>query len=1070
MKKLVRIKLINWHLFTNQTIKIDGNSLLSGENGSGKSTFLDAIQYVLTGGKAKFNTAANNFAKRDLEGYIRCKLGTENKTYLRDKGITSHVALEFFDDLNLKSIILGCVLEINQSGRIYEHFYVIYNQSIEDTFFIEKNCVKGYALFKKQLLNINIEVAFCDTKEQTRKLFLNVLEIKNDKYIELIPKALAFRPINDLNKFVFDFLLNEKNVSIDNLRQNVKSYREFEALVNMLVEKENILTEIEDKYNNCQIYIKEKADFNNLNDYIQYQISLHNERKFHDEITKIDDKIKSIKQKEFIVEQQILKLNQENELLISNDNYRNYKVFDLKYQDKVQEYQKLKANILDLKTIIENEKNLALYILTNVKEHDLFALFIEKFNIDNFVNTEEIITLCKNVKEQYEQIKEELLSKISNLKKEKDSIENELHIVNETIGQLNKKQFRYDFSVERLKQLIENELPNVDINFFCELIEVSDETWRNAIEGYLNTQRFDIIVPRNYFDQALKVYEKHKIKENLSGVGLVNTNEIIKYINTNENSLANKVICKNEYAKGYINMLLNQVICCDDVLELRNYKTAITNTCMVYKNYTARQIKETIYKVPYIGISAIKLQLSINEKRQIELDTKRKKILKMETNLKFYLQRLKSHQLDYIIYHIVEVEKYFIIKKELNELNVRLNQLRLNREYFNVEANINVNKAKIKELEDNKKSLLVSEGRLCGDLEASNKNLMLLKNDLSSMKVKYFNYDETNYLQLIKELNNDHQALLKYGIDKIKLLDELINDVSYKLLSNKNLFNSKYHVSYSNLLEDTYYYLDELKKIRNYELIKYEEKAKESRINCEIAFKEQFICKLRENLMNAQEELSYLNKALHGKRFGGDEYEFIYKESTNHQFEQYYNIIMTDEFYFSNALFSNSLSNQNELILKELFSKLIIDSNDEEKEKTLAKLCDYRNYMSYDIKIHHQSGEITYFSKVSREKSGGETQTPFYVVIAASFEQLIADKRKDLSPACFVMFDEAFNNMDESRIKAMMEFYEKLNIQLLIAVPPQRIETIIEHVNTTLVVIKADKESFIESFQALDIN
>ncbi|NLB85340.1 MAG: AAA family ATPase, partial [Acholeplasmataceae bacterium] len=37
MKKLTKIKLINWHLFSNQTIEINNNTLISGENGSGKS-------------------------------------------------------------------------------------------------------------------------------------------------------------------------------------------------------------------------------------------------------------------------------------------------------------------------------------------------------------------------------------------------------------------------------------------------------------------------------------------------------------------------------------------------------------------------------------------------------------------------------------------------------------------------------------------------------------------------------------------------------------------------------------------------------------------------------------------------------------------------------------------------------------------------------------------------------------------------------------------------------------------------------------------------------------------------
>ena len=57
MKKLTRIKLVNWHYFGNETIYVNGSFLLSGENASGKSTILDAIQLILTTNTRRFNPA-----------------------------------------------------------------------------------------------------------------------------------------------------------------------------------------------------------------------------------------------------------------------------------------------------------------------------------------------------------------------------------------------------------------------------------------------------------------------------------------------------------------------------------------------------------------------------------------------------------------------------------------------------------------------------------------------------------------------------------------------------------------------------------------------------------------------------------------------------------------------------------------------------------------------------------------------------------------------------------------------------------------------------------------------------
>ena len=123
---------------------------------------------------------------------------------------------------------------------------------------------------------------------------------------------------------------------------------------------------------------------------------------------------------------------------------------------------------------------------------------------------------------------------------------------------------------------------------------------------------------------------------------------------------------------------------------------------------------------------------------------------------------------------------------------------------------------------------------------------------------------------------------------------------------------------------------------------------------------------------------------------------------------------------------------------------------------------DYRNYLDYDIKINYDDGSFAYFSKVNKEKSGGETQTPFYVIMAASFEQVIQNQRQNEDFGCVVLLHEAFNNMDERRIQEMIKFYNERDIQTFIIVPPSRAATIIPYVNTRLLVIKQDNHSFVE--------
>ena len=52
-----------------------------------------------------------------------------------------------------------------------------------------------------------------------------------DKFFSLIPKALAFKPIHDIKDFVYSYVLDEKEVNIDALKENVRSYQDLERML-----------------------------------------------------------------------------------------------------------------------------------------------------------------------------------------------------------------------------------------------------------------------------------------------------------------------------------------------------------------------------------------------------------------------------------------------------------------------------------------------------------------------------------------------------------------------------------------------------------------------------------------------------------------------------------------------------------------------------------------------------------------------------------------------------------------------------------------------------------------------
>ena len=63
-----------------------------------------------------------------------------------------------------------------------------------------------------------------------------------------------------------------------------------------------------------------------------------------------------------------------------------------------------------------------------------------------------------------------------------------------------------------------------------------------------------------------------------------------------------------------------------------------------------------------------------------------------------------------------------------------------------------------------------------------------------------------------------------------------------------------------------------------------------------------------------------------------------------------------------------------------------------------------------------------------------------------------------------VLFDEAFNNMDDERIGGVLEFLQRLPLQILIAAPPDKIQYISPFVEETILVMTDEKVSYTERY------
>lgn len=1075
MKTLKRVKLINWHRFTNTTIEFGASTLLSGENGAGKSTLLDAIQFVITCSTNYFNKAAHENGKRKLTGYIRCKTGKENKPYERTGEISAHVALEFYEDSKKQYFVVGAVIDSASEGQETTVRYLMDNTRFTEDMFFQGKTPRSITQFRS--VNSGKIKMWCKTGLEAKKMIKTRFGRIEDKFFTLIPKALAFRPIDDIKDFVYSYVLDEKEVNIDILRENVRTYQELEKTLDSVkrrIAKLAIIEEYHDQVvdglekDKMYDYFLGRAETDILGERFNRTKSQMEMEKYRleQQEKKVQAALDEKNEKQQIRDALMAELAKDEDFLALDGQKKELQKLQAALQEQAQERKKLLSSVrVSRDQVIK---------LLEVKDVDScvkeYGGMLE--NLEAQEDIAEVKHLTRKVIAYKKQMYDEVQLKSAQVQVKMNDTKATRLELDKKIEQLKQKKLTYPEDVVRVRQAIQEEFSRIGRNseprILCELLEVTDEQWRNAVEGYLNTQRFYILVEPESFDIALGIYDKLRKAKKAYGVGLINTRKLEKYDEAPEGTLATVVSSPNQYASRFVNMVLGKVQMCEHYSDLKNYTISITKECMKYQNHVASAIKPAIFETPFIGQNAVRVQLQQALKEREQISEEISKLEKQIDELTYVMEPLSVDSDIDIQYRLDVLGRIRNIQAGIDKCKVNIATLEKNATVIQKQIQLQALENLISELDMQLRKWNQETGRYEQKIEDYKMEMERLQTERAMKQAAVAELGAAAG-DTLPAWNSDYERQTKD-----KTFDQFRDNFARRKKANAtttdhartNMINvmvsykTEHDFGAAPSMEGYPDFADVYERLRTSELLSYEEKVQSARGAAEEEFREQFLSKLQENMKQAQSEFKELNKALKDIVFSNEKYEFLYLPSK--RYRQYYEMIMDDfNAMQGESIFSGLFHETHKEVIDELFEKLALDN--ENSAQALDEFTDYRTYMDYDIKIVHSDNSYSYYSKVCEEKSGGETQTPFYVTVAASFVQLYGNNIGGEAIG-LIMFDEAFNNMDDERIGGVLEFLRRLPLQIIIAAPPDKIQYISPSVEETLLVMTDERVSFVERY------
>lgn len=1093
---LTRVIAINWYGFR-QIFDVDDNVLISGAFGTGKSALLDLVQYVLLGGERQFNrAAAGNARGRDLVGYC---LGDTNQIrngqrhFLRQSGV-SLVALEFTRpgeqrNKQIRRETWGIRLEFSSPDAAPRPTYFCIPDRLEYASLSPdgKTLLPDDAFRAWLRREYGNETLFARQRDYLEEMAApRHLNFDAVAFHRTFPKAIAFEPEENVEKFIRDFILEESPLDVRDVKIALRAYEDTRRRLEKQEDEAEFLRRITEQHNLLES--SRRAEAIHLHTNLALKLQQAEERREHhaanlkrheeehaDDLKQLSEASTAESGTKTLLEQVRFEIGKDPDAI---------KIAQLE-NDKTS----LQGKVTGLRAAqqsVRKQLDDRHYRWTHWLQHGA-ALPLEGLKDLLTVNERwladlrsgkdaERLTAMQNLARHFTDLWGEINVLLNPLRDDLAKAEARLRQLAEDLENLSKGQAPGSFPLfTTLRQKLGSRVEQLG-----RLIEVKPECerWWPALELYLARNRWVLVVnDAADYREALDILRK--TPPGRDAESLLNPAEARQLrIGARENSLFSKVEVNHPIARLYVEHLLGDVVCVESVEELEqcDASRAITPEGIFKSAPLRRRLKPAASVELTLGREGLERMRKAKQKEQVDARTQRDTLKQRLDDIQTWLDTGRKGGLAEgtlpdragELPQLPEHEAKLGRTRETIALLMTPEREARQKQFAELEQQHKHALSKIAVLTERKNNFELTTRPEREALERAGKEVATVRLEVETNRVELSRrYSGILDAELMAERDRIHAGFSTWPerFEAVQTSLRAAGETAVEARAQRKAEREKIatardehghlrHPEYQHDFpvedESNERWSNRLRDLEQIELGKSRELAADRKRDWERRLEDSVLNELNRRLTDAQNTIRLLDRYL-SQPIGKFRYR-IRQEKDTAGYGAIWQLLgsgleITDPL----------LGSEVERAKRELMDAV---NNSDNKDSRALKLLDYRNYHHYDLEMvpaDRPDAPPISLGRSGRNLSGGENQAPFFISMLAAFRRVYdrGDRSSTRSQQLgLVVMDEAFSKLSGDGIEDCLALARSFQLQLVMAFPPERLGVMVPHAQTVIMCLK----------------